>query len=56
MVLETVDILTGNMHITVQWQFLPQLLDSLPDWVVEIIFGPGLAKFNELKRVSTCPS
>ena len=52
MVLNTTDVLTDNMHVTVQLQWLPQLMDSLPDWLVEGMLGPGLAKFNELKRVS----
>jgi hypothetical protein len=52
MVLETTDTLTENMHITVQFQWLPQLLDRLPDRFVEGMLGEGMAKFNELKRVS----
>lgn len=52
MVLDTTDALTENMHVTVQFQWLPQLMDSLPDWLVEAMLGRGLAKFNELKRVS----
>lgn len=55
MVLETTDTLTDNMHVTVQLQWLPQLLDALPDWLVEGMLGPGMAKFNELKRVSSVP-
>lgn len=55
MVLDTTDALTDNMHVTVQLQWLPQLMDSLPDWLVEGILGPGMAKFNELKRVCTLP-
>ena len=51
MVLETTDTLTENMHITVQLQWLPKLMDMLPDWLVEGMLGPGMAKFNELKRV-----
>ena len=31
MVLETTDVLTDNMHVTVQFQWLPQLMDKLPD-------------------------
>lgn len=52
MVLETTDALTDNMHVTVQFQWLPQLMDKLPDTLVEAMLGPGMAKFNELKRVS----
>ena len=52
MVLETTDALTENMHVTVQLQWLPQLMDRLPDALVEGMLGPGMAKFNELKRVS----
>lgn len=52
MVLETTDALMDNMHITVQLQWLPKLIDSLPNWLVEGMLGPGMAKFNELKRVS----
>jgi cytochrome P450 len=52
MVMETTDALMDNMHITVQLQWLPKLIDSLPDWLVEGMLGPGMAKFNELKRVS----
>lgn len=51
-VLETTDSLTENMHITVQFQWLPRLMDSLPDKIVEGMLGEGMAKFNELKRVS----
>ena len=56
MVLETTDSLTENMHITVQFQWLPQLMDSLPDRIVEGMLGEGMAKFNELKRVSVSES
>ncbi len=52
MVLETTDALTDNMHVTVQFQWLPLLIDKLPDALVEALLGPGMAKFNELKRVS----
>jgi ABC-type proline/glycine betaine transport system permease subunit len=33
-------------------QWLPQLLDRLPDKLIESAFGPGMAKINEMKRVS----
>jgi hypothetical protein len=52
-VLEATDMLTEKMHVTVQLQWLPQLMDRLPDKLVEAMIGPGMAKFNELKRVST---
>jgi hypothetical protein len=55
MVLDTTDVLTENMHVTVQLQWLPKLMDALPDWLVEGMLGPGMAKFNELKRVSFSP-
>jgi cytochrome P450 len=55
-VLETTDSLTENMHITVQFQWLPRLMDSLPDKIVEGMLGEGMAKFNELKRVSVSAS
>jgi hypothetical protein len=51
-VVETTDALTDNMHITVQAQWLPRLLDRLPERLVEGIFGPGMAKINEMKHVS----
>jgi cytochrome P450 len=51
MVLETTDSLTESMHLTVQFQWLPQLIDGLPDKLVEGMLGEGMAKFNELKRV-----
>jgi len=50
-VLDATDALTDNMHVTVQLQWLPQLMDMLPDKLVEAMVGPGLAKFNELKHV-----
>ena len=56
MVLETTNTLTENMHVTVQFQWLPQLLDRLPDKIVEGMLGEGMAKFNELKRVSVSES
>jgi hypothetical protein len=56
MVLETTDSLTENMHVTVQFQWLPQLMDRLPDKIVEGMLGEGMAKFNELKRVSVSES
>ncbi len=52
MILEANDTLTGLLHITVQAQWLPPLLDRLPERLVEAAFGEGLAMFNELKRVS----
>lgn len=52
MVLETTDVLTDTMHITVQLQWLPTLLNSLPDAIVVGMFGPGMGKVLELKRVS----
>jgi hypothetical protein len=51
-VLDATDALTNNMHVTVQLQWLPTLMDRMPDKLVEAMVGPGLAKFNELKRVS----
>ncbi|KAL2065271.1 hypothetical protein VTL71DRAFT_2940 [Oculimacula yallundae] len=50
MVLDTTDALTDAMHVTVQWQWLPTFLNSLPDWIAIGMFGPGMAKFLELKR------
>ncbi|KAH7317888.1 cytochrome P450 [Rhexocercosporidium sp. MPI-PUGE-AT-0058] len=50
MVLETTDVLTDNMHVTVQLQWLPTFLNSLPDAIVVGMFGPGMAKILELKR------
>lgn len=50
MVLDATDALTENMHVTVQLQWLPKLMDKLPDKLVEAMVGPGLAKFNDLKR------
>ncbi|KAG4434747.1 hypothetical protein IFR05_009773 [Cadophora sp. M221] len=50
MVLETTDVLTDTMHITVQLQWLPTLLNSLPDAIVVGMFGPGMGKVLELKR------
>lgn len=50
-VLDATDALTENMHMTVQLQWLPKLMDRLPDKLVEAMVGPGLAKFNDLKRV-----
>ena len=55
MVMETTDALTENMLITVQLQWLLQLMDSLPDWLIEAMLGPGPAKFNEFKRVRSFP-
>jgi cytochrome P450 len=60
-VLEKTDSLTENMHITVQFQWLPRLMDSLPDKIVEGMLGEGMlgegmAKVNELKRVSVSES
>lgn len=52
LVLETTDKLTDNMHITVQWPWLPVLLNKLPDKIVEAIFGEGMATFHVLKRHS----
>lgn len=51
-VVEITEALTDNTHITVQAQWLPKLLDRLPEKVVEGIFGPGMTKLNEMKRVS----
>jgi hypothetical protein len=51
-VVEVTDALADNMHITLQAQWLPQLLDRLPDRLIESVFGPGMAKINEMKRVS----
>ncbi|PVH78516.1 cytochrome protein [Cadophora sp. DSE1049] len=51
MVLETTDVLTDSMHVTVQFQWLPKFLNSLPDTIVVGMFGPGMAKFLELKRI-----
>ena len=52
LVLETTDKLTDNMHVTVQWPWLPVLLNKLPDKFVEAIFGEGMATFHVLRRVS----
>ena len=52
MVLETTDVLTDTMHVTVQLHWLPKFLNSLPDAIAIGMFGPGMAKFLELKRVS----
>lgn len=51
-VLETTDQLTDNMHVTVQWPWLPVLLNKLLNKVVEAMFGQGMALFHVLKRVS----
>jgi len=51
-VVETTDALTDNMHITLQAQWLPRLLDRLPDRWIESVFGAGMAKINVMKRVS----
>jgi hypothetical protein len=52
LVLETTDKLTDNMHVTVQWPWLPVLLNNLPDKFVEAMFGEGMATFHVLRRVS----
>jgi hypothetical protein len=52
MVNEVMDTLVDLTHITVQVQWVPKLINSLPDWLVESLMGPGMAKFNDLKRVS----
>jgi hypothetical protein len=52
MVNEVMDTLVDLMHITVQVQWVPKLINSLPDWPVESLMGPGMAKFNDMKRVS----
>lgn len=49
-VMEATDALTDNTHITVNAQWLPKVLDALPDRVMEGVFGPGMAKFNLMKR------
>jgi cytochrome P450 len=51
-VVETTEALTDNTHITVQAQWLPKMLDRLPDRLIEGAFGSGMVKINELKRVS----
>jgi hypothetical protein len=56
MVLEATDTLTENMHVTVQFQWLPQLMDRVPDKIVEGMLGEGMAKFNKLKRVTVSES
>jgi hypothetical protein len=56
MVLEATDTLTENMHVTVQFQWLPQLMDRIPDKIVEGMLGEGMAKFNKLKRVTVSES
>lgn len=50
-VLMTTDKLTDNMHVTVQWPWLPIWVNKLPDWIVGGIFGEGMATFQVLKRV-----
>ncbi|KAH8650645.1 cytochrome P450 monooxygenase [Tricladium varicosporioides] len=50
MVLEATDRLTDRMHITVQVQWLPRLLEKLPQKLVETIFGEGMATMNQLKN------
>lgn len=52
LVLETTDKLTDNMHVTVQWPWLPVLLNNLPEKFVEAIFGEGMATFHVLRRHS----
>jgi hypothetical protein len=42
---------SGNAD-SVNLQWLPQLLDRLPDKLIESAIGPGMAKINEMKRVS----
>jgi len=49
---DVMDSLVVLTHITVQAQWVPRVLNSLPDWLVETLMGPGMAKFNDLKRVS----
>jgi len=53
MVNEVMDTLVDLTHITVQAQWVPKLINGLPDWLVESLMGPGMAKFNDMKRVSS---
>ncbi|KAH6662329.1 cytochrome P450 [Halenospora varia] len=50
MVLEATDRLTDRMHITVQMQWLPRLVEKLPEKFVETMFGKGIATVNQLKN------
>jgi hypothetical protein len=43
------DNLVDSTHITVQVQWVPKVLNSLPDWMVETLMGLGMTKFNDLK-------
>jgi hypothetical protein len=52
MVNEVMDTLVDLTHITVQAQWVPKLINGLPERLVESLMGPGMAKFNDMKRVS----
>lgn len=43
--------LTENTHIFMQAHWLPEVLDRLPEWLTETVFGPGMAKINEMKHL-----
>lgn len=49
-VLEATDRLTDRTHIVVHAQWLPKLLNKLPEKLVEAVMGTGMAKFNVMKR------
>ncbi len=51
-VLETTNLSTDNMHVTVQLQWLPLLLDRRPDKLAVAMFGAGMVKILELKHES----
>jgi hypothetical protein len=50
-VLETTEKLAKSMHITVHYPWLPVFMNSLPEGVIEAMFGQGMAIFFALKRV-----
>ncbi|CZR65666.1 related to trichodiene oxygenase [cytochrome P450] [Phialocephala subalpina] len=49
-VMEATDALSNNTHITVNAQWLPKVLDMLPEKIMESVVGPGMAKFNSMKH------
>ncbi|TVY34214.1 Cytochrome P450 monooxygenase [Lachnellula subtilissima] len=49
-VIESTEAMTDNIHITVQAQWLPQLLDRLPEILVAKVFGSGMTKLSEMKH------
>jgi hypothetical protein len=51
-VMEAANAQAEKVHITVNAQWLPKLLDMFPAKLLETLLGKGMAKFNVLKRVS----